>query len=204
MQTDRAEALETRSRCDHMDVEVGRPCDAHFSAIRTLAGHARMSHGAEITNPLRLGPGPGEIEGTDLMAAEGLRAMAAEGLRAMVGEEAVGVGAENARQSSRDGAGARPLNTTYFSGNAPAPTVSTPAAMVTPVAALNQVNVEGMVTRSKSAKALPLTRCTTPAYPAGGIQIPPLSPHGSPTRMWINQKVTPHLLDGMKLLAAHQ
>jgi len=191
-----------------MDVEAGRPCNAHFSTIRTLAGHARMCHEAEITSPLRLGLSVGEIVGTDLATAEGVGAMAGEG--------AAGVDVKDTKQSSRDGPGniaedpadtdaeAGPSNTMYVSGHAPVSTVSTPAAMVTPVAVSNQVNVEGMVTRSKSAMAPPLTRRISPAYPADGFQIPPLSPHGSPTRMWLNQKVTPHLLEGMKFVAAHQ
>ncbi len=156
MQTDTAEALENRFRCDHIDVDTGRPCNAHFSAIRTLAGHARMSHGAEITDPPRLGPGPGEIVGTDLAAVEGVGALA--------GEEAAGVEVENARQSSRDDAEdiaedpadidaeADPSNSMQLSGNAPTAFASTSAAMITPVAASNQIDVEGMVTRSKSAR----------------------------------------------------
>ncbi|KAF2836378.1 hypothetical protein M501DRAFT_997146 [Patellaria atrata CBS 101060] len=30
------------------------------------------------------------------------------------------------------------------------------------------------------------------------------NPHGSPTRVYLNQKVTPHLLEGMKLLAVNE
>lgn len=41
--------------------------------------------------------------------------------------------------------------------------------------------------------------------PAGAIPFPTApTPHGAPTRVYLNQKITPHLLDGMKWLALNE
>ena len=41
---------------------------------------------------------------------------------------------------------------------------------------------------------------------ASAMSVPPEKPntHGSPTRVYLNQAVTPHLLEGMKFLAANE
>ncbi|GAM88513.1 hypothetical protein ANO11243_065460 [Dothideomycetidae sp. 11243] len=45
----------------------------------------------------------------------------------------------------------------------------------------------------------------SPSPPAGSTA-PPERPaaHGSPTRVYLNQNVTPHLLEGMKYIAAYE
>ncbi|PNS20874.1 hypothetical protein CAC42_2805 [Sphaceloma murrayae] len=50
---------------------------------------------------------------------------------------------------------------------------------------------------------------TTPARPASQppttLNLPDKPvPHGSPTRVYLNQNLTPHLLEGMKYLAAYE
>lgn len=42
------------------------------------------------------------------------------------------------------------------------------------------------------------SQTTTPAPPSQP------NPHGSPTRVYLNQNVTPHLLEAMKHLAVHE
>lgn len=209
MQTGRAGNLQNLLRCDYMDGKPGRPCNANFSTQRALAGHARTVHGAETTYPDRLGSETGEIMGTDLAIAEVVGAAA--------GEDSAKVEEENATQTARDDDTANsaevpaveiaedgPSPTVYHFENTAAVTASAPAGVDTPVPAYNQVDVEGMVTRSKSAKKLPATLYTIPRYPPDGLEIPPLNPQGSPTRAWLNHKVTPHVLDGVKILVAHQ
>jgi COMPASS component SDC1 len=54
------------------------------------------------------------------------------------------------------------------------------------------------------------SRAQTPSHTnatgAANFIAPPsvANPHGSPVRIYLNQKVTPHLLEGMKYLATHE
>lgn len=56
----------------------------------------------------------------------------------------------------------------------------------------------------------PTTSITPAARPSPAPQsLPPLPPkdpsaHGAPTRVYLNQKVTPYLLEGMKYLAIYE
>ncbi len=69
--------------------------------------------------------------------------------------------------------------------------------------------IASTVQAASSAYGATPMRGTTPV--AGGINtlppsaiIPPANPHGSPTRVYINQKVTPYLLEGMKWVALNE
>ncbi|KAF2151838.1 hypothetical protein K461DRAFT_321993 [Myriangium duriaei CBS 260.36] len=61
-----------------------------------------------------------------------------------------------------------------------------------------------------TAPPAPVSATSTPArtssQPPQGIIAPPEKPaaHGSPTRVYLNQNVTPHLLEGMKYIAAYE
>ncbi|KAI9710133.1 MAG: hypothetical protein M1820_002935 [Bogoriella megaspora] len=52
----------------------------------------------------------------------------------------------------------------------------------------------------------PRPSSNTPTTPAPITLVPPPAPnpHGSPTRVYLNQNVTPHLLEGMKYLAVYE
>ena len=53
----------------------------------------------------------------------------------------------------------------------------------------------------------PRTSSLPPSTPSAGATLAPPpapSPHGSPTRVYLNQNVTPHLLEGMKYLAVYE
>ncbi|KAI5218631.1 hypothetical protein AUEXF2481DRAFT_90973 [Aureobasidium subglaciale EXF-2481] len=57
-----------------------------------------------------------------------------------------------------------------------------------------------------SAPTPPPAPPTRPSSIPPAVSLPPEKPHahGSPTRVYLNQAVTPHLLEGMKYLAAYE
>ncbi|KAF2234448.1 hypothetical protein EV356DRAFT_501661 [Viridothelium virens] len=53
----------------------------------------------------------------------------------------------------------------------------------------------------------PRTSSNPPTTPSAATSLAPPpapSPHGSPTRVYLNQNVTPHLLEGVKYLAVYE
>lgn len=77
------------------------------------------------------------------------------------------------------------------------------SALTAPVAPLPTAQIQAPV----SAPTPPAVRESSrpSSMPPAGI-IPPERPnaHGSPTRVYLNQNVTPYLLEGMKYLAAYE
>ncbi|KAK3065074.1 hypothetical protein LTS18_011535 [Coniosporium uncinatum] len=71
----------------------------------------------------------------------------------------------------------------------PPPAAAAPPSSTTPAPAALATN----------ARASPHPTTSTPAPPPSQP-----NPHGSPTRVYLNQNVTPHLLEGMKYLAAYE
>lgn len=60
-------------------------------------------------------------------------------------------------------------------------------------------------TEHPSTSSQPQSRPLTPARASTTLPPPTQpNPHGSPTRVYLNQNVTPYLLEGMKYLAVYE
>ncbi|KAK5141137.1 hypothetical protein LTR16_002657 [Cryomyces antarcticus] len=77
----------------------------------------------------------------------------------------------------------------------PLPPTTGPSNRSTPAPAL------GLMAPKADAAARAVS---IPQQPVTFLPPPAPNPHGSPTRVYLNQNVTPHLLEGMKYLAAHE
>lgn len=122
---------------------------------------------------------------------------------------AAGVSPPASTDTQPNGAPAAAAATTTDTAPA-APSTSSPASTQTP-----SLSAPASTLAPASAPAAPQTttntRASTPApgaataapLPPSAI-IPPAHGHGSSTRAYINKTVTPHLLDGMKWVAANE
>ncbi|KAF2754327.1 hypothetical protein EJ05DRAFT_479841 [Pseudovirgaria hyperparasitica] len=97
------------------------------------------------------------------------------------------------------------------SAPAPAPTIepeaesTVPSLQAQPAPTLPAMTVP---TQAATPPAVTPTYARNSPHPAPQVNIPapPVNPnpHGSPTRVYLNQQVTPYLLEAMKMLVTHE